>query len=618
MSSRKILMVKFILIFTIIASWMFLGFPQVFDFKTGDYAVQFPPKVQEAHAAIIDVTIDSSGNFSPASVTITAGDQIRWTNDSSFSEQPASDSHTIPFGNGHDIYSTLNVGLISPAGSATTAALTQVGTWGYHNHECGVTCAGTIIIRASAYGCIDCSPPGIRTFSVALISTSSVTIVWTTDEPSLTRLEYGTSTAYGKTARLDGGIFRKEHSITLKNLLPSTFYHYRMYVEDVSGNNDFSKYPNQTVTTLALPIEKEEPSEQKSTPVTPPLIEDSKEQPIDNPEGQIKKPKEGSLIRGPDGIRVYIVNGFGYKRHIFSPAVFNMYGHLSWDNIQTVSQEILDSFKISALFMLQGGFRVYSVEAIDKVSGKAVKRHLAMTSGQFIENGYDWGQVFTINKEEYNYHQTAPTYTGTGQTAVADVAVTAESFIPRVVVIEEGTRIRWLNQRDNLIIEPASMSHPKLWRAEEEFPMHEEYSALDIGEIQLGQTGITRPLTKVGWYGFHDHGEGPFLNGVLIVKTKEASQKNALLDEIQTYTFSQNLREGMRGEEVTKLQTLFSLNPNIYPEGLITGYFGPLTKKALVNFQVNYAILNRGDLDDIKVMGTLEERTRNFINSLFK
>ena len=43
---------------------------------------------------------------------------------------------------------------------------------------------------------------------------------------------------------------------------------------------------------------------------------------------------EGDLIRGPDGIKVYIVNNTGAKRHIFNPAVFDMYEHFSWASIK--------------------------------------------------------------------------------------------------------------------------------------------------------------------------------------------------------------------------------------------------------------------------------------------
>ncbi len=48
------------------------------------------------------------------------------------------------------------------------------------------------------------------------------------------------------------------------------------------------------------------------------------------------------------------------------------------------------------------------------------------------------------------------------------------------------------------------------------------------------------------------------------------------------------LDPGARGTNVTNLQTFFTDNPTIYPEGLITGYYGGLTKAAVMRFQANY------------------------------
>jgi len=53
----------------------------------------------------------------------------------------------------------------------------------------------------------------------------------------------------------------------------------------------------------------------------------------------------------------------------------------------------------------------------------------------------------------------------------------------------------------------------------------------------------------------------------------------------ETLRLIRHLREGMRGEDVELLQEILATDPEIYPEGLITGYFGPLTKRAVKNFQ---------------------------------
>lgn len=47
---------------------------------------------------------------------------------------------------------------------------------------------------------------------------------------------------------------------------------------------------------------------------------------------------------------------------------------------------------------------------------------------------------------------------------------------------------------------------------------------------------------------------------------------------------------GDTSSDVTSLQMFLAADRSIYPEGLVTGYFGPLTKAAVVRFQERYGI----------------------------
>jgi len=51
---------------------------------------------------------------------------------------------------------------------------------------------------------------------------------------------------------------------------------------------------------------------------------------------------------------------------------------------------------------------------------------------------------------------------------------------------------------------------------------------------------------------------------------------------------------GQTSTNVTNLQTFLASSPSIYPQGRVTGYFGPLTKSAVMNFQSAYGIAQVG------------------------
>ena len=54
---------------------------------------------------------------------------------------------------------------------------------------------------------------------------------------------------------------------------------------------------------------------------------------------------------------------------------------------------------------------------------------------------------------------------------------------------------------------------------------------------------------------------------------------------VQCPYISRDLKPGMSGDDVARLQQFLALDPTIYPEAKVTGYYGPLTEAAVRRFQ---------------------------------
>jgi len=72
--------------------------------------------------------------------------------------------------------------------------------------------------------------------------------------------------------------------------------------------------------------------------------------------------------------------------------------------------------------------------------------------------------------------------------------------------------------------------------------------------------------------------------------------------------FTKTLQKGVTNDEVKALQTALKSDSSIYPEGLVTGYFGTLTEAAVKKFQAKYGI------DQTGIVGP---NTRAKLNSLY-
>ncbi len=70
---------------------------------------------------------------------------------------------------------------------------------------------------------------------------------------------------------------------------------------------------------------------------------------------------------------------------------------------------------------------------------------------------------------------------------------------------------------------------------------------------------------------------------------------------------TKNLYKGLSDEEVKQLQGFLKQYAEVYPEGLVTGYYGPLTEKAVKKFQEKY---------DIPTTGLVGPMTREKIKEL--
>lgn len=57
---------------------------------------------------------------------------------------------------------------------------------------------------------------------------------------------------------------------------------------------------------------------------------------------------------------------------------------------------------------------------------------------------------------------------------------------------------------------------------------------------------------------------------------------------------TRSLSRGISGNDVLRLQTFLARDPSIYPEAILSGYFGPLTERAVQRWQVRYGVISSG------------------------
>lgn len=87
------------------------------------------------------------------------------------------------------------------------------------------------------------------------------------------------------------------------------------------------------------------------------------------------------------------------------------------------------------------------------------------------------------------------------------------------------------------------------------------------------------------------------------------SQSKAVFGQLddQNFRFTETLRLGSRGADVTKLQMFLKQFKEIYPEGFVTGYFGKITEAALKRWQ---------EKENIDPVGILGPKTKKRVNDL--
>jgi hypothetical protein len=95
------------------------------------------------------------------------------------------------------------------------------------------------------------TPPVITGIGTSAISTTAVTISWTTDIPSSSQVRYGPTTAYGQSSPLDLTQVTS-HAQTLTGLTPGTTYHFEVQSTGSAGNTATSG--DTTVSTLAANV----------------------------------------------------------------------------------------------------------------------------------------------------------------------------------------------------------------------------------------------------------------------------------------------------------------------------------------------------------------------------
>ena len=379
-------------------------------------------------------------------------------------------------------------------------------------------------------------PPTISNVKVESIGTSTATIVFNTDMPAGGEIHYGTTTGYEET---DGGhtTFLVNHSHPLSGLKPNTTYNFETVVWDSAGNE--AMYKNVTFTTL------------------PKVIIEESEPVVDTP------------VPHPTPSRSSGDGGGGYY---YTPRI--IVGKPVVTKVDPRGEEVLfvwqkakpESGLKTVIVRSESGYVSAPTQGIEVYRG---------TSGRFAD-------VNLNNNQKYYYSVFRMSETGSYSAPLQFTAVpkrdkTQTNIIATPPVVQKTpiyTFSKTLSRGD----QNKQVEHLQVLLASEP-------SLYQKGLI----TGYFGPLTENAVKTFQKRYAIPVTGTADTVTLKRLEQLSSIevtKDKADTYdkALTRNLTVGYTGSDVSVLQQ-FLVNADVYPEALVTGYFGSLTRTAVQRFQ---------------------------------
>jgi hypothetical protein len=165
---------------------------------------------------------------------------ITWTTDEASTSQ-VSYGTSLPYG----AQTTVSSNLVTTH-SVTLTGLTPGTTYDYAVISANSSNASTT--SANFTFTTTAAAPVISAVASGSITSTSAIITWTTDQPSSSLVNYGTSTGYGSSSTLSSALVTS-HSVTLTGLTPGTTYDFD--VVSANGSSLSSTSANNSFTTLA-------------------------------------------------------------------------------------------------------------------------------------------------------------------------------------------------------------------------------------------------------------------------------------------------------------------------------------------------------------------------------
>jgi hypothetical protein len=98
----------------------------------------------------------------------------------------------------------------------------------------------------------DTTAPAISAVNAVAATDGTAAVSWTTNEPSDSRVDYGTSAALGQSASDAAAV--TAHRVVLTGLTPGASYSYRVRSADGAGNATTSPAPAEPAATFGVPV----------------------------------------------------------------------------------------------------------------------------------------------------------------------------------------------------------------------------------------------------------------------------------------------------------------------------------------------------------------------------